>query len=176
MSDDVNRMANLWNRDGLSMGQIASHFGVTRQVVAGIIHRNRDLFESRRDANGKKPRAQRTTKPRQPIVTASQTANQRRQAFHAVKVAEEAAIALTSFHEPEIDGKEYDAMRLPLAKDLLAIDNCDCKWPLNDGGPFLFCAEEVVSGSVYCRHHKGRAKGKGTASEQKAVSDLRRAA
>lgn len=161
-------MAKLWNKDGLSMSEIGSHYGMTRQQVAGIIHRNRDLFESRRDANGKKPR--------KPIVTASQKANQRRKAFHAVKVAEEAAIAPVEPVEPEIDGKEYDAMRLPLAKDLLDLDPCHCRWPLTDNGPHLFCCAEVVTGSPYCAHHKARSKGKGTASEQKAVSDLRRAA
>lgn len=174
--NDIKRMARMWNVEGLSMGEIASRMRTTRQTIAGIIHRNRELFESRRDANGKKPREKRTTKPREPIVTASQQANQRRKAFHAVKVAEEAAIAPPSFPEPEIDGKEYDAIRLPLAKDLLALGNCDCRWPLNDGGPFLFCAEEVVDGSVYCRHHRGRAKGRGTESERKATDVLKRAA
>lgn len=168
---DIERMAKLWNDQGWSMGEIAAEFALTRSKVAGIINRNREMFKSRRD-NGYKPLHERRTKPRNP----PQTSNERRAAFHAVKVAEEAASAPPSFPEPEIDGKEYDAMRLPMAKDLLALGNCDCRWPLNDGGPFLFCAEEVVSGSVYCRHHKGRAKGRGTESERKAIDVLKRAA
>lgn len=164
---DIEAMANLWNRDGLSMGQIASHYRMTRQQVAGIIHRNRDKFESRRDANGKKPR--------QPAVTASQKANQRRSAFHAVKVAEEAAIAPPSFPEPEISGKEYDAARLPMAKDLLDLEPCHCRWPLTDNGPHLFCCAEVVTGSPYCAHHAKRSRGRGTESERKALDVLKRA-
>lgn len=170
--NDIDRMARMWNVEGLSMGQIASRYGITRQAVAGLISRNREKFKRRNTLNQRVKGSQ----PAEPIVTASQKANQRRKAFHAVKAAEDAAAAPVVPVEPEIDGKEYDAARLQIAKDLLALGKCDCKWPLNDGGPFVFCAEEVVAGSVYCRHHKGRAKGKGTASEQKAASDLRRAA
>lgn len=166
--NDIERMANMWNREGLSMGQIASHFGMTRQTVAGIIHRNRDLFESRRDANGKKPR--------NPIVTASQKANERRKAFHAVKVAEEAAAAPVEIVEPEINGKEYDAARLPMAKDLIDLEPCHCRWPLTDIGPHLFCCAEVVTGSPYRAHHRARSKGKGTESERKATDALKRSA
>lgn len=168
MSADVEAMARLWNKEGLSMGQIASHYGMTRQQVAGHIHRNRELFESRRDANGKKPR--------KPIVTASQKANERRKAFHAVKVAEEAAVAPVEPVEPEINGKEYDAGRLPMAKELLDLEPCHCRWPLTDIGPHLFCCAEVVIGSPYCAHHRARSKGKGTISEQRAVKDARWAA
>lgn len=165
---DIEAMANLWNRDGLSMGQIASHYRMTRQQVAGIIHRNRELFESRRDANGKKPR--------QSAVTASQKANERRKAFHAVKVAEEAKTAPVEPVEPEIDGKEYDAERLPMAKELLDLEPCHCRWPLTDIGPHLFCCAEVVTGSPYCAHHRKRSKGRGTESERKALDVLKRAA
>lgn len=157
MMTDTERMANLWNKDGLSMGQIAAQFGITRQVVAGIIHRNRDKFESRRDANGKKP--------------ATQKANQRRSAFHAVNVGQEQAPAISA-----IEAMQYDASRLLASKDLLDLRSCDCRWPLNDGAPFLFCAEEVTTGSAYCAHHKQRSTGRGTISERRAIKDARCAA
>lgn len=172
---DIERMARMWNVEQMSMGEIAAALRVTRNTVSGIINRNRVMFEARRDANGKKPRAQRTTKPRQPIITASQKANQRRKAFHAVKVAEEAAAAPVTPVEPEIDGKEYDTRRRPFAKDLLAIRDCECKWWVSEG-PLMFCAEEVVLGKSWCKHHLDRSKGKGTISEQKAVTDAKRMA
>jgi GcrA cell cycle regulator len=163
---DMERMAHLWNKDGLSMGQIAAQFGVTRQVVAGIIHRNRDKFESRRDANGKKPR-----KEREAPVTAAQKANQRRSAFHAAKGGQEYAPVISA-----IEAMQYDASRLLASKDLLDLRSCDCRWPLNDGAPFLFCAEEVTTGSAYCAHHKQRSTGRGTISESRAIKDARYAA
>lgn len=28
-----------------------------------------------------------------------------------------------------------------------------CRWPVNDGGPFLYCGAPRVSGQSYCAHH-----------------------
>lgn len=153
---EIEQMAEMW-QSGLSMGQIASHFRVSRGRVSGLISRNRELFARRNRS-------------------ATQTSNDRRQAFHAVKVAEEAKAAPMTPVEPEIDGKEYDAARLTVAKDLLSLGSCDCRWPLNEGGPFLFCCAEVATGSPYCAHHKARSKGRGTESERKALDVLKRAA
>ena len=169
---DIDRMARMWNVEGLSMGQIASRFGITRQAVAGLISRNRDRFKRRNTFNQRV----KGSHPPEPIVTASQKANERRKAFHAVKVAEEAAAAPVEIVEPEMDGKEYDAGRLPMAKELLDLEPCHCRWPLTDIGPHLFCCAEVVTGSPYCAHHKARSKGRGTISEQRAIKDARWAA
>lgn len=174
MKDKVREMAHMWNVRGLSMGQIGSELRMSRQQVAGIIYRNREKFKRRNTLNQRVKTAR--PEAEEPIVTAAQKANERRKAFHAVKVAEQAKAAPVTPVEPETDGKEYDAARLPMAKDLMGLGSCDCRWPLNDGGPFLFCAEEVITGSVYCRHHKARSKGKGTISEQKAVTEAKRIA
>jgi hypothetical protein len=153
---EIEQMAEMW-QSGLSMGQIASHFAVSRGRVSGLISRNRELFARRNRS-------------------ATQTSNERRSAFHAVKVAEEAKAAPVEPVEPEIDGKEYDAARLPMAKELLDLEPCHCRWPLTDIGPHLFCCAEVVTGSPYCAHHKARSKGRGTISEQRAIKDARWAA
>lgn len=166
---DVNHMARLWSK-GCSMSEIASAMGMSRNSVAGYITRNRHLFDRRNRIVTSKPQ-----KPREPIVTASQKANQRRKAFHAVKTAEEAAAAPVEIVEPEIDGKEYDTSRRPFAKDLMAIRDCECKWWVSEG-PLMFCAEEVVAGKSWCKHHLQRSKGKGTISEQRAIKDARWAA
>lgn len=44
-----------------------------------------------------------------------------------------------------------------------------CKWPINDGGPFLFCGEAKKSDRPYCAFHNMAALGKGTESERSAV-------
>lgn len=50
-----------------------------------------------------------------------------------------------------------------------------CRWPVNDGGPFLFCGEVVASPlRPYCAAHAARAVGQGTPSERYAVRTLRR--
>lgn len=170
---DIEMMARLWNVDGMSQSQIGRVMGLSASAVAGKIFRNRDLFPKRQKGQRTD---QRRGNPSEKIATASQKANERRKAFHAVKVAEDAASAPVAPVEPEINGKEYDAGRLLVAKELLPLKSCECAWPLNDGGPFIFCAAEVVTGSPYCAHHKARSKGKGTISEQRAIKDARWAA
>lgn len=44
-----------------------------------------------------------------------------------------------------------------------------CKWPINGGGPFLFCGEAKQSGRPYCAFHATSSIGKGTESERTAV-------
>lgn len=182
-ANEIERMARMWNVEGLSMGQIAERMKMTRNMVSGLIYRHRAMFKRRNQAASnwrdvKRGRVKPSpAKPREPIVTASQQANARRSAFHAVKVAEEAATAPVEQSGPisKEEAEAYDAARRPFSKDLMTIRDCECKWWVSDG-PMMFCAEEVVAGKSWCKHHLKRSKGKGTASEQKAVSDLRRAA
>jgi len=48
----------------------------------------------------------------------------------------------------------YDTERLPFAKRLEDLQPGECIWPINSGGPYLFCAAKT-SGR-YCPHHKAR--------------------
>jgi len=187
---DIETMARMWNIEGLSQGEIAAHFGITRHAVAGLIFRHREKFKRRNErqrtdlrrlrtqAAAKVAKAQTAQKPRQPIATASQTANQRRKAFHAVKVAEEAAIASPANCEAitKAEAIAYDAARMPHAKGLMDLTPCDCRWILTADGPHMFCCAEIAPLSPYCQHHKARSKGPGTKSERRAVKDARKAA
>ncbi|MQY48210.1 hypothetical protein GAO09_19435 [Rhizobiales bacterium RZME27] len=50
----------------------------------------------------------------------------------------------------------YDADRLSHGKELHELTRRCCHWPLNNGGPFIFCAAptQVING--YCEHHRVR--------------------
>ncbi len=54
------------------------------------------------------------------------------------------------------------------------MDNTGCTWPLNDGGPYLFCGHVKFGKYSYCEHHHERSRGRGTISERAAhrVSEL----
>lgn len=54
------------------------------------------------------------------------------------------------------------------------VDNTGCTWPLNDGGPYLFCGHAKFGKYAYCEHHHERSRGRGTVSERSAhrVSDV----
>lgn len=47
---------------------------------------------------------------------------------------------------------DYDRERLEHAVTLVDLGNCQCRWPLNNGAPYLFCAEVTFS-SGYCHEH-----------------------
>ncbi|PLT95510.1 GcrA family cell cycle regulator [Sinorhizobium medicae] len=124
---DIEAAAKLW-RDDLSASQIAKRFGVSRNVIVGLAFRNRGLFPWRGDA-GKKSRAPgqaKTSRPRKPELR----------------------------REPEIPATAYDAERLQSAKLFHHLSAGECCWPLNTGGPYLFCAAETTG--RYCRNHHAR--------------------
>ncbi len=47
-------------------------------------------------------------------------------------------------------------------------DNTGCMWPLNDGGPYLFCGHAKFGKYAYCEHHHELGRGRGTDSERSA--------
>jgi GcrA cell cycle regulator len=123
---DIETSAKLW-KDGLSASQIASRFGVSRNVIVGLAYRNRDRFP---------PRQKRKPAPRREPTRRS------RQQAPALQA------------EPEIPATAYDAERLTHAKQLHQLSAGECCWPLNTGGPYLFCAAETTG--RYCRKHHAR--------------------
>ncbi|ASQ03642.1 GcrA cell cycle regulator [Sinorhizobium meliloti] len=124
---DIEASAKLWS-EGLSASQIASRFGVSRNVVIGIAYRNRDRFPPRQKRKLARSRRERTRRPREqaPEIQA----------------------------EPEIPATAYDGERLTHAKPLHELTAGECCWPLNTGGPYLFCAAETTG--RYCRNHHAR--------------------
>jgi GcrA cell cycle regulator len=124
---DIEASAKLW-KEGLSASQIASRFGVSRNVIVGLAYRNRDQFPTRQKRR---------------------LAPVRREPPPACKQAPELKT------EPEIPATAYDAERLTHAKQLNQLSAGECCWPLNTGGPYLFCAAETTG--RYCRNHKARA-------------------
>lgn len=159
MKPDIETMARMWNTDGLSTGQIARHFGLTRGKLSGIMSRNRLNFPKRNRS-------------------AAQTANERRSAFVSVKVQEETKSAPQSNCEAisKAEAIAYDAGRMPHAKGLMDLAPCACRWALTADGPHMFCCAEIAPLSPYCEHHTMRSKGPGTRGERRAVKDARRAA
>ena len=65
-----------------------------------------------------------------------------------------AAQAMTRLEREFVPGTQYDAERLPFAKRLEELLPGECIWPINSGGPYLFCAAKTKG--KYCPHHKAR--------------------
>ena len=60
---DIEASAKLW-KDGLSASQIASRFGVSRNVIVGLAYRNRDRFPPRQKRKPA-PRSEPRRRPRE---------------------------------------------------------------------------------------------------------------
>lgn len=131
-SVDRTAAAKMW-RMGKSAGAIASFFNVSHNVIMGLTNRHREEF----------PFRNRVTHGR-----AAETLSE-----YAVEPAK---------HEPikppdPIARTEYDNARISTAKELYELRKGECNWPLNAGGPFLFCAASTHKNGSYCRHHRNRA-------------------
>lgn len=170
--EELEQMGRLWTVDKLSASQIAAMFGVTRNSVIGLSHRNRELF-------GKKPGPVRKYTPeerkeRLRIRDQKRTEQRRREREeNAVIVKPDLPKPLTGY---KIHTLPYDLARMPHAKTLADLAHYECKWPLNSEGPQLFCAEATGERKSYCDHHHQRSRGEGTISERRAVRDARHAA
>jgi GcrA cell cycle regulator len=137
--DDVQKMAQLWN-DGVSASAIARRFGSTKSAVSGLAFRNRELFKSKKIVGSASTRKANPSR-------AGMTLTQKREA-----VKDEAAAFVADLYQaPEPEG--YDAERLAVAKPLHELANCECRWPMNNGGPFLFCGDKREKGSYCMPHH-----------------------
>jgi GcrA cell cycle regulator len=128
---DIEAASKLWN-DDMSASQIAKRFGVSRNVIVGIAFRNRAFFPEKQRSRSTRPQKASPT-PRKVETRKPYTPHER---------------------EP-VPVNDYDVRRLPYAKHLEDLLPGECKWPLNSGGPYLFCAAKTDG--KYCRHHESRA-------------------
>jgi len=149
--------AEMWNA-GKSGGEIAAAIGASRNAVIGKAHRNPELFEDK-GGTGKGWRGGKVFNPdRREYKTVIKPAADRRIKIRKAEAEKAAAAQRQAIREAREAGSAYDAERLPHAKTLLELGAKECHWPMNDGGPFLFCASEATHGDQkgdpnYCRCH-----------------------
>jgi GcrA cell cycle regulator len=161
---DIEVMAKLWNDGGLSTSQLAARFGLTRSAVAGYIKRNKSMFDARRGAPEYKRWggvAPKDRKPKGRSAQSSSTADGRRLSVPGIhkarmEAARREAEEFEAGTSPLLQIHVSDEERLAKGKELHDLGLHECKWALNHGGPFLFCAD-ATHGKRYCWHHSKRA-------------------
>lgn len=158
------RMANMWN-DGESGAVIARKFGVSKNTIVGLVARNPHLFASKKKGEpkyartgGRKPQpkspGEKRAKPTHSHV-GNNLKNIHKARMEATRREAEQFSAGTSEYL-KIAATDAERLNAGRRKELHDLEAGDCRWGLNHGGPFLFCAE-ATGGSIYCDHHAKRA-------------------
>lgn len=159
---DIEKASTLWN-DGHSSGQLAKLFGVSRNVIIGLANRNREMFQPKRAGSRFTDPTQRVVKNKKREISAEEreARNQRRKERRATK--SETAEDKRQQREERASGLRQrgftaaiDILRQATGKQLHELSSCECHWPVNDGGPYLYCAAVSTDDSDYCAEHLER--------------------
>ena len=123
---------------GKSIREIAKIMGKSAGSISGIMSRNRDVF----------PITDTQMSMLKEVGRQKKSSNAIRKMFHETLNPPGPPPKLKE------NSKEYDESRLP-GFTLWELEKKQCHWPLNEGGPFLFCGE-VKAGKNYCLEHQTR--------------------
>jgi len=172
------KASKLW-AEGLSASQIAERMGIgSRSAVIGIAYRNRKLFPKRKivapRSNVPEPLSRRRPNRRFSLPAPKQSNDPIIFKTRKVKGTFEIKSGRVKPPTPPVDEwSPYDAGSHH--KPLIDLKALECRWPVgHDTRGHLFCSHEALG--PYCDHHKARSVGRGTISEQSAISDARRKA
>lgn len=164
----IDAIKAVW-QPGMSAAQIAAHFdGVSRNAIIGIFHRHANKVGTMR-LNPKGTNGQEEHRPKLPRAQPRKAKASNNLAWRVQRklsvVKPEPAIERATFGAPQTAGIL-----------LTMLDGHRCKWPINDGGPFLFCGEVTKEDRPYCPFHATAAVGQGTESERSADRALKKLA
>lgn len=124
---------SLW-ADGMQISRMAIYFGIRKSSLQHMITEDRVSFPKRNRGGNN---------------VSGSTPKQR---VERVKRERDEFVSKLNFITPL---NTYDTARIPQAKLLIDLQKRECKWPLGDGRPFVFCAAHAQKGA-YCPHHTVR--------------------
>lgn len=159
----VAQLTQLW-ADGLSCSRIGAIMGITKNAVIGKVQRLK--------LQGRKPKE---TLPlgRKPKPT-TQTP-QKKQSFTPKRKSKLGLPVFTPVPEFNIEkpkGEAWKPIEGTTPVSLVDLERDQCKWPVTEDAPFLFCGAQSTHGP-YCHHHHLWSIGQGTAFERSAESRAR---
>jgi GcrA cell cycle regulator len=145
--DKVKLLATLFT-EGWSRGQIATKLGVTKNAICGKIDRLGVNLQNFVTGSSGLERPPRTYEPQR----VGRPEKQDRQAWRpSARPIAETAVADEDPSPPPIPPTG------PIVLMDLRYDSC--RWPINDGNPFLFCGKPRRENSPYCEEHRRKAHG-----------------
>jgi len=158
-------LVDLW-RAGLSCSKIAKALGggATRNSVIGKVHRMRlpgrvtlDRLPTREPGKRGPDRTVRMTKQRR------------------VALGQPLDLAPIKKSKVKPNGEAWEAAPGVEPVTLLDLEAGQCKWPVGQDSPYLFCGAPA-SHNHYCEHHYAWSIGDGTPSERSAIKAAKQAA
>lgn len=157
--------------EGLTAKQMADRLGngITRNAVIGFVSRNPDLKAIGFKRAPSEHSGTMAARAERISVAAQRKKNIRGGVISKtrLKVVPTPPIVEVFDAIPDVPGR-FGAPHVA-GIDLMMLTEHRCKWPINDGGPFLFCGEAKKSDRPYCAFHATAAIGKGTESERTAI-------
>lgn len=157
-TNNIGKIADML-REGWTARQIGAHFGVSRNAVIGVVHRNPVLREI---GFKRSPGPQNIEKVRAISVAAT-----RGKSVRGGKVSMNRLKAVA----PPIEAPEPVDAPEPRNLTLMELTERTCRWPVGEatGEHQRFCGCEADLDRPYCDFHTGTAKGEGTESERTAI-------
>lgn len=133
-------LRQLWCVEGLSKSKIAARMpGLTPNAVIGRVHRLGLSKASRAEAT----RAQQHVKPPKPIVERRRSRPRNMIRFGSLSIPKSVIPAeMPELEQPSVKGVTLEERRAD-----------QCGWPINDGGPYLYCGAERAGHRRYCDRH-----------------------
>lgn len=167
----VELLTDLWNVRGLTASQCAAQLGVTRNAVIGKA--------SRLGLNGRKS----PILPRLPASVARARRNelQRQRLASKPKQPKLRQPRIKRQPMPELPpapqkprGEAWDAIPGIQPVSLVDLEAGQCKWPIGQDSPYLFCGAPATH-RHYCEHHHAWSVGNGSSFERAAIKTAQRA-
>lgn len=151
-------IASVW-REGISASEIASAIGTTKSAVIGHYNRNKQALEL-----FPLPMSSKRKQETGNVTDAVKRRNELRANPDSKRNKTEPKLARLAPELPVHDIPSTGGVGL-----YVRLVDCEgCTWPLNDGGPYLFCGHDKFGKYSYCEHHHERSRGRGTESERRA--------
>lgn len=173
--DRIAKLTDLWNA-GLSCSEIAAELGegATRNSVIGKVSRL-ELQPRRNPVDRSKPpmspeeaHLRKLERQRHYRRTAASSRPPKVRKQRVPRVPKEAFVPV----KPKGQAWEPISGLAPVA--LLDLEAGQCKWPVGQDSPYLFCGAPATHGH-YCEHHHAWSVGTGTASERTAIKAAKQA-
>ncbi len=152
---------SVW-REGITSAQIGMAVGATKNSIVGFYSRHRDMLEGYPLPLSVKEKSDKG------ILSAKTLKNDEYAENARMKRVNANVASIITTHT----GPEFEAHDIPSTDGyglyVTLADNNGCMWPLNDGGPYLFCGHAKLGKYAYCQHHHVRSLGVGTEGERRA--------